>query len=97
MTGPDWDEWDEEEYAECLAGERRRFAWVMRRYGGLTPAQAESAAVKRYPYQARGVPFRGLIFHHQAWTWAMREIYGHFYGREHPDLVLPSAEYWALN
>ncbi|MEV4576548.1 hypothetical protein AB0K16_25185 [Nonomuraea jabiensis] len=48
--------WSEDEYVACLRDERRRFAWVMQRYGGLTSAEADD-----------------------------------------PELVLPSAEYEALD
>ncbi|HEY0543509.1 MAG TPA: hypothetical protein VGD53_34460 [Actinoallomurus sp.] len=89
-------EWTEEEYAESLRGERRRFAWVMWRHGGLTSAEAEAVALEQYPYEASDVPCRGLVFHDDAWHWAMLKIHKDLYWVEHPDLVQPSAEYRAL-
>lgn len=91
------EDWSEEEYVDYLAGERRCFAWVMRRHGGLTEIQAEAAALERYPYQANDEPYRGLVFHDEAWHWAMRKIYGDSYVVQHPKLVEPSAEYRALD
>ncbi|MFI7624658.1 hypothetical protein ACIG5D_04070 [Microbispora rosea] len=89
-------DWTEDEYVEYLLGERRRFAWVMQRYGGITLAQAEAAALERYPYEASNALFRGLIFHDEAWHWAMLAIYGDLYWVEHPEFVAPSPEYEAL-
>ncbi|MFJ6014901.1 hypothetical protein [Streptomyces sp. NPDC092952] len=91
-----WVEWDEVEYLDCLRSERRGYAWVMRRHGGLTREQAEVAALDRYPYEAPGAPYRGLVFHDEAWHWAMLAIHGDRYAAERPDLGSPSSEYLAL-
>ncbi len=53
----------------------------------------EAAAFKRYPYEAGGTPFRGLVFHEEPWHWAMLTIYGEHYWVERPELVHPPAEY----
>ena len=45
--------WSEHEYVQYLRDERRRYGWVMQRYGDLDAIRAEAAAAKRYPY---GVP-----------------------------------------
>ncbi|GAB3989794.1 hypothetical protein GCM10029978_115860 [Actinoallomurus acanthiterrae] len=92
-----WDAWDEDEYLACLRAERRGYAWVMRRYGGLTPARAEAAALEHYPYEASDAPYRGLVFHDHSWHWAMSRIHGDSYGREHPELLDPTPEYWAVS
>jgi hypothetical protein len=89
--------WNEEAYVEYLRDERRRFAWVMQRHGGLTATQAEAAALEHYPYEPSDAPYRGLVFHRQAWDWAMRKIYKNLYWVEHPELARPSAEYEALD
>ncbi|WP_432033218.1 hypothetical protein [Streptomyces antibioticus] len=47
MTG--W-EWDEGEYAALLEAERRDYAWIMGRYGGLSPSESRAAALEWYPY-----------------------------------------------
>jgi len=54
--GADMAYWSEREYVDYLGGERRRFAWVMQRHGGLTAAEAEAAALEQYPYEASDVP-----------------------------------------
>lgn len=91
------DDWTEDEYVAYLHGERHSFAWVLQRYGGFTPTDAEAAALKRYPYETSDAPFRGLIFHDQSWHWAMLAIHGDNYPVEHPELVDPPPEYDALN
>ncbi|MET9657543.1 hypothetical protein [Streptomyces sp. NPDC006510] len=88
--------WSEAEYSEYLRDERRRYAWVMRRHGDLTPTEARAAALDRYPYESSDAPYRGLIFHDEAWHWAMLAIHGDRYTVEYPELAGPSAEYMAL-
>ncbi|WP_067673757.1 hypothetical protein [Nocardia miyunensis] len=90
-------DWREGEYLDYLWGERHRFAWVMRRYGGLAQVEAESSALRRYPYEQADAPHRGLIFHDEAWHWAMLGIHGERYAHEHPELAQPPAEYRELD
>ncbi|MFI9556015.1 hypothetical protein [Nonomuraea endophytica] len=94
QSGPAW---TEDEYVAQLRDERRRFTWVIRQHGGLVPAAAEEAALQRYPYEAEGTPYRGMIFHDEAWHWAMLKIYGDNYVVDHPELGTPSADYRALD
>ncbi|MEU1311900.1 hypothetical protein ABZ419_23815 [Streptomyces cinnamoneus] len=88
--------WSEAKYVACLQGERRCYAWVMRRYGKLTLTESWAAALKCYPYEPADEPFRGLVFHDEAWHWAMSRIHGSRYTVEHPELAVPPAEYLAL-
>ncbi|MGY6651589.1 hypothetical protein ACXIZN_05425 [Amycolatopsis sp. TRM77291] len=90
-------EWSEDEYARCLASERERYAWVMRVYGSMTPAQSLDAAVRRYPYEESGNPFRGLVFHDEAWHWAMLALKGEAYWSSYPELAEPPTAYRALD
>jgi hypothetical protein len=88
--------WSEAEYVACLVSERRRYAWVMRRYGGLALAESWAAALASYPYEPAGEPYRGLVFHDEAWHWAMLALHGHRYVVERPELEDPPAAYRAL-
>ncbi|WP_020665028.1 hypothetical protein [Amycolatopsis benzoatilytica] len=88
---------DETEYVEYLEGERRRFAWVMRHYGGKSAKEAEAAALDAYPYEAADNPYRGLVFHDEAWHWAMLQIHPGYYWIDHPELARPPEEYDALD
>ncbi|WP_330253673.1 hypothetical protein OG874_03455 [Nocardia sp. NBC_00565] len=85
--------WREDEYIRMLADAREDFAWVMERCGGRTPEQAVADALAAYPFEPSDVPHRGLVFHDDAWHWAMVAIHGYLYWREHPELERPSAEY----
>ncbi len=88
--------WSEAEYLEYLRSERRAYAWVMRRHGGLTSEEAGQAALECYPYEPADAPYRGLVFHDEAWHWAMLAIHGDRYGHEHPEPADPPPEYRAL-
>ncbi|MFP3988870.1 hypothetical protein U9R90_15475 [Streptomyces sp. E11-3] len=88
--------WSEAEYLEYLQVERRCYAWVMRRHGDLTLAESWAAALACYPYEPSDAAYRGLVFHDEAWHWAMLAIHGERYTVEHPELAQPSAEYTAL-
>lgn len=74
---------------EYLKAERQRYAWVMRTYGQLPEAPAGEAADRRYPCELPGTPYRGMIFHDEAWHWAMLEIKGAGYTMRHPELMRP--------
>ncbi|MBO8185059.1 hypothetical protein [Streptomyces spirodelae] len=88
--------WSEAEYRECLHSERRAYAWVMRHHGGLSPAAAWEAALECYPFEPDGDPYRGLVFHDEAWHWAMLALHGERYPVEHPELLDPPPAYRAL-
>ncbi|MCK1815049.1 hypothetical protein MTQ13_12295 [Streptomyces sp. XM4011] len=87
--------WSEAEYLDHLRSERRAYAWVMRRHGGLTAADAERAALEAYPYEPADAPYRWLVFHDEAWHWAMLTIHGDRYWAHHPVLARPTDEYRA--
>ncbi|MGW4897699.1 hypothetical protein ACWEQL_36455 [Kitasatospora sp. NPDC004240] len=90
----------EADYRRSLELERRGYAWVMERYGGMSPEQAEQAALDCYPYEPCEPGddlYRWLVFHEESWHWAMLAIHGHNYVVEHPELVDPPAEYRALD
>jgi hypothetical protein len=93
--GDPWPEWPEDKYVRYLHGQRARYAWVMRTYGDMSAAQAEKAADLRYPYQPPGTAYRGLIFHDDAWHWAMRALKGEQWWLRHPELVDPPDAYRA--
>ncbi|EFG65075.1 hypothetical protein SSBG_05885 [Streptomyces sp. SPB074] len=84
---------DEEEYRACLREERAAFAWVLERHGERTPERARAEALAAYPYEPPAAPYRGLVFHDEAWHWAMLHLHGPHYWRDHPGLATPSREY----
>ena len=88
--------WDEKEYAEYLDHERHLFAWCLVVYGGISQPVARSQAEEFYRYEsATTEPLRGLVFHDEAWHWAMLKIFGEQYWQARPELESPSADYRA--
>ncbi|WP_057919664.1 hypothetical protein [Lysobacter antibioticus] len=85
-------DWTEAEYFAYLAHERRMFAWVLHYYGSLSATNARDAALAFYPYEEPG-DLRGLIFHDEAWHWAMLRIYGERYWQTYPKFQHPTQEY----
>jgi hypothetical protein len=94
---PEVDAWPEDEYVQYLRAERARYAWVMRTYGAMSSAQADEAADLRYPYEPPGTAYRGLVFHDEAWHWAMRALKGERYRSRYPELAEPPETYRALD
>ncbi|NLF05107.1 MAG: hypothetical protein GX593_08945 [Actinomycetales bacterium] len=94
-TDPSAEPWDEDEYLETLEEERRAFAWVLRTEGGFSPTAALDAAIEHYPVEPADSAQRGLVFHDEAWHWALLRLYGEGYWRERPELAKPSAAYRA--
>src|SRR4051794_40249189 len=87
MAGPVDDPWlNEAAYTRYLDNERRLYAFALIEYGGVAPEQAEREALDRYPYQPPGTPFRSLIFHDDAWHWAMLRLHGPMYWVSRPEL-----------
>lgn len=93
MTDLIWPDRTEAEYLANLGDERRSFAWALCNYGGFSAADAHAEALAFYPYEEPGTSYRGLIFHDEAWHWAMLRIHGEGYWRTHPELEQPPREY----
>ncbi|MFJ4435031.1 hypothetical protein [Streptomyces sp. NPDC088923] len=83
----------EEEYLTYLREERAAFASVLERHGSRTPDEARAQALAAYPYEPPDAPYRGLVFHDEAWHWAMLHLHGPHYWRERPELLDPTREY----
>lgn len=93
MNNP-WSE-DDVDYREYLANERHLYAWCLVVYGGLSQADADSKANEFYVEESSADPMRGLVFHDQAWHWAMLRILGEGYWLKHPESETPSPQYQA--
>jgi hypothetical protein len=87
--------WKEKEYVDYLDHERHLFAWCLVAYGGILPTVARSSAEEFYRYQSATEPYRGLVFHDEAWHWAMLKIAGEGYWKARPELEKPSDSYRA--
>jgi hypothetical protein len=76
-----------------LEHERHLFAWCLSSLGGKSPSEAQAAAEAFYAYEPATEPYRGLVFHDEAWHWAMLQIVGPQYWFTQPELEKPSAAY----
>ena len=83
----------EEEYIELLESERKSYAWTLVKYGDSTNAQAKEIAESFYTYEPISDEHRGLVFHEEAWHWAMIRIKGEQYWLSYPELLEPSQDY----
>lgn len=88
-----WPEWDEVDYQRLLNEERHLFAWCLVHLGKVETSLAATLAERRYPFERKGKPYRGLIFHDPAWHYAMIALYGDMYWKAHPELERMSPEY----
>jgi hypothetical protein len=83
----------EKAYLEYLACETHMFAWCLITHGGIPLSAARAEAEQFYAYESATEPFRGIIFHDEAWHWAMLKLFGERYWMSHPELESPSTDY----
>ena len=83
---------DETEYLSHLRVERHMFAWALERYGDLPSSAAASAAETFYAYEPPS-RYRGLLFHDDAWHWAMLHLHGDNYWMSNPGLETPPVQF----
>ncbi len=84
---------DETEYAATLLAERHMYAWTLQQYGHMTASEAQAQASAFYAYQTADVPLRELVFHEDAWHWAMLTLLGECYWRQYPEFEQVSPAY----
>jgi hypothetical protein len=84
---------DENAYVTYLEHERHLFAWCLRIVGGKSQSDAQRAAETFYTYEPATDAMRGLVFHDEAWHWAMLQIAGPQYWLARPELEQPSPAY----
>ena len=84
--------WDEKEYAEYLDHERHMFAWCLEVYGSVSQGDAQSRAEEFYKYEPpTHEPYRGSIFHDEAFHYAMMKIFGDMYWKKRQASEMESA------
>jgi hypothetical protein len=83
----------EDRYRRTLVQQRHMYAWCLQQYGGRSPAEAEAEALDSYPYEPASAPHRELIFHDEAWHWAMLRIHRGSYWLKSRALERPSEDY----
>ena len=90
-------DWTEAEYLAYLSAERQLYAWVLRELGQWDASRAEAEALAFYGDEAPDAPNRGLVFHDEAWHWAMLRLHGNGYWWTRPGLQTPSLAYCQLS
>lgn len=83
----------EEEYISSLKQQSHMYEWCMKNIGGLTSSEAKLEAEKFYTYEPPSEEYRWLVFHDDAWHWAMLKIKGEQYWVAFPELANASTEY----
>ncbi len=83
----------EEDYVYLLKQQRHMYTWCLRNIGSLTAHEAKLESEKLYNYEPPDKEYRGIVFHDDAWHWAMLKIKGEQYWSNFPDLVDPTNEY----
>ncbi|MCL6416272.1 hypothetical protein MIB92_11465 [Aestuariirhabdus sp. Z084] len=83
----------EEEYLSQLKQQRHMFEWCLLNIGVYSQDEIESASKRLFSYKPESDEYRWLVFHDDAWHWAMLEIKGEGYWREYPNLKDESLEY----
>jgi hypothetical protein len=86
---------DEAGYVAHLANERSLYAWCLVHHGSFSPEEAMNEATAFYAYEPADHPYRGLIFHAEAWHYAMVKLFGARYWLTHSDYQSASADYHA--
>lgn len=84
---------NEAKYLQCLNEERKMYAWCLTKYGDYSPEKAHQEANEFYEYEPKEDEYRGLVFHDNAWHWAMLKIYGEQYWIKHPEMANETEEY----
>jgi hypothetical protein len=87
--------WNEKEYVKYLDHERHMFAWCLVVYGGVSQPVARSRSEEFYYFEPSDASHRGLVFHDEAWHWAMLQVFGEQYWQLRPELQSASADYRA--
>ena len=83
----------EEDYLNQLQQQRHMFEWCLLNIGAYSRDEIASASDRLFSYKPESDEYRWLVFHEDAWHWAMLEIKGEGYWRRFPSLIDPSAEY----
>jgi hypothetical protein len=84
---------EEECYLQTLQHQRHLYRWCLQHVGEQSAEEAHQAAEAFYPYQVSTETYRELVFHDEAWHWAMLHLHGEGYWRTKPELAEPSAAY----
>ena len=83
----------EDEYLAQLNQQKHMYYWCLINVGSFSLNKAKNEAEKLYKYEHQTEGYRWLIFHDDAWHWAMLKIHGEQYWLKDPNLENESKEY----
>ena len=83
----------EEEYKSQLEEQRHMYSWCLQNIGGYSETQASKKAQEFYKYEPVSEKHRNLVFHNDAWHWAMLYLKGEQYWVKYPELESETKEY----
>ncbi len=86
-------ELSEREYLEQLNQQKHMYCWCLVNHGSMSSKEAQDEAEDFYPYQPETESYRWLVFHDDAWHWAMLKIHGEQYWQKKPKLLDPCSKY----
>ena len=83
----------EEEYKSQLEEQRHMYSWCLQNIGGYSKISADNKAEEFYRYEPESEKYRNLVFHDDAWHWAMLYLKGDQYWLKNPKLEKETKEY----
>ena len=81
------------EYLDQLKQQRHMYEWCLKHIGRYPENKATEEAERVYAYKPSSDEYRGLVFHDDAWHWAMLKLKGEQYWLNCPECKSPSPEY----
>ena len=83
----------EAEYQVLLVQQGHMYEWCLKNIGNLSEKDARKEAKEFYKYEPVSEKLRWLVFHEDAWHWAMLKIKGENWWVDFPELKEANAEY----
>lgn len=83
----------EKEYRSKLEEQRHMYSWCLQNIGGHSKINADKKAEEFYKYEPVSDKHRNLVFHDDAWHWAMLYLKGEQYWLKNPELKSETKEY----
>jgi hypothetical protein len=83
----------EEKYLVLLKHQRHMYKWCLQNIGNLPEGDARKEAETFYKYEPVEEKHRWIVFHEDAWHWAMLKLKGENWWLDFPELKEANTEY----
>ncbi len=80
-------------YSEQIRIEKHMYKWCLIKYGSLNHELADKQANDFYNFESEDNEYKYIVFHEEAWHWAMIKIHGENYWIVDPSLKSIPSEY----